>query len=190
MSCSTLIRWSGMAALLGGTLFIIAILVTLLSTLLLFGSSGPSGLAAAAFYTQSILLLIGESLLVLGLVGLYVHQSEEAGIVGFISCLVAFFGLVLGLANVGWSDLLGAFGWALFGAASLQAGIYPRPATILLIIGAIAAGLLTPLLGSVGGGLVGYVGALAIIVLNAAIAWLGFSLFTGKGLASTGEPRD
>jgi hypothetical protein len=184
VSGSTLIRWSGMAALLGGALFIGAILVTLLSTLLLFGPSGPSGLAAAAFYTQSVLLLIGESLLVLGLVGLYVRQSEEAGIVGFISFLVAFFGLALGLANVSWSDLLGAFGWALFGAASLQAGIYPRPAAILLVIGAIAAGLLTPLLGSVGGGLLGYVGVLATIVLNAAIAWLGFSLFTRKGLAS------
>lgn len=100
--------------------------------------------------------------------------------------MVAFFGLVLGLANVGWSDLLAAFGWALFGAASLQAGIYPRPGAILLIVGAIAAGLLTPLLGSVGGGLLAYVGALATIVLNAAIAWLGFSLFTGKGLASVG----
>lgn len=63
-------------------MFIIAILLTLLSTVLLFGSSGPSGLAVTAFYTQSILLLIGEALLVLGLVGLYVRQSEEAGVGG------------------------------------------------------------------------------------------------------------
>jgi hypothetical protein len=187
LSASTLTRWSGLAAMLGATLSILTTIVSLLFTLF-FSESTPTEVALAAIYAQAILSLLGGSLLILGLVGLYVRQLEDTGVVGLIGFLVTFFGLTLALASVAWTDLLSAFGWALFGAGTLQAGIYPRPAATLLVIGAVAAGLFGPLLAGFGG-MLGYVGAGAPVVLNVAIAWLGLSLFTGRGLASTENQR-
>ena len=191
MSASTLTRWSGMAALLGGVLFIIAILVSLLLSLVFFNPNEPPSQGAISFFYifRAILALSGEALLVLGLMGLYVRQSEATGIVGLISFLVTFFGLVLTLASVPWSDLPLTFGWALFGVATLRARIFPRPAAILLLIGAVATGGVSALLGGGLGGVGGYVGIGATIVLHAAIVWLGFNLFTGRGVSSTTQPK-
>jgi hypothetical protein len=192
VSASTLTRWSGMAALLGGVLFVIALLVSLVLPLFFSDpSEPPSQGAISSFYIlRAFLALSGESLLVLGLVGLYVRQSEATGIVGVISFLVTFFGLVLTLASVPWSDLPLTFGWALFGVATLKARIFPRPAAILLLIGAVATGVGSALLGSALGSGWEYVGIGAAIVLNAAIVWLGYNLFTGRGVSPTAQPKN
>ena len=192
MSATTLTRWSGMAALLGGVLFVIAILVSLLLPLVFFAPNEPPSQGAISFFyvLRAFLALSGESLLVLGLVGLYVRQSEAVGVVGAISFLVTFFGLVLTLASVPWSDLPLTFGWALFGVATLKARIFPRPAAILLLIGAVATGVVSALLGGGLGGIWEYVGIGATIVLNAAIVWLGFNLFTERGVSTTAQPKD
>jgi hypothetical protein len=191
VSASTLTRWSGMAALLGGVLFVIALLVSLVLPLVFSDpSEPPSQGAISSFYIlRAFLALSGESLLVLGLVGLYVRQSEATGIVGVISFLVTFFGLVLTLASVPWSDLPLTFGWALFGVATLKARIF-RPAAILLLIGAVATGVGSALLGSALGSDWEYVGIGAAIVLNAAIVWLGYNLFTGRGVSPTAQPKN
>jgi hypothetical protein len=63
-------------------------------------------------------------------------------------------------------------GWLLVGAAALRARFYPRVAAILLMIGALL--ILVPLPGTA-------------VVFAVAIAWLGFTLFTGRG-ASTELP--
>jgi len=109
-----------------------------------------------------LLYLISTALLLLGLVGLYISQSEAVGVLGFVRFLVAFLGTVL-LAGALWFELfitpslaaeapellaaelglpgfilmvlLGAVGWVLFGVATLRAGVYPRWAAILLIVG-------------------------------------------------------
>ncbi len=59
-----------------------------------------------------------------------------------------------------------ALGWLLFGILSLQTQVYPRPAVMLLIIGAIIAVIPLPL---------------STIVLAVAIAWLGYHLSTSLG---------
>ena len=71
------------------------------------------------------------------------------------------------------SYILAALGWLLFGVATLRAGVYPRWAAILLIVGAVLLGLPVP--GTE-------------IVLAVAIAWLGFTLFTGRAAAES-PPR-
>jgi len=78
-----------------------------------------------------------------------VLDSEPAGTLalGFTLAFLVFFPL----------------GWLLFGVATLRAGVYPRVAAIVLIIGAVISFLPIPATG---------------IVLNVAVAWLGFMLFT------------
>ncbi len=63
-------------------------------------------------------------------------------------------------------------GWVLFGLATLRARVYPRVAAALLIVGAVLAFL--PL-------------SLSTVLFGAAIAWLGFILFTGRD-ASAAQP--
>jgi hypothetical protein len=63
-------------------------------------------------------------------------------------------------------------GWLLFGVASYRARIYPRVATILLMVGAVIAALPIPL---------------TEIVLYVGVAWLGFTLFTGIGALDSDE---
>jgi len=148
------------------------------------------------------LFLFGGVLLLIGLVGLYVRQSEAAGIYGLLGFVAAFLGTALAVGAI-WSQLFSVpdmevelsmanpagvprvadpfvgglgfsmsfmvlfpFGWVLFGAATLRARVYPRAVAILLIVGAFLAFLPVPLSG---------------IVLDAAVAWLGFILFTGRG---------
>jgi hypothetical protein len=58
------------------------------------------------------------------------------------------------------------WGWLLFGVASFRARIYPRAASILLMVGAVIAGLPIPL---------------TELVLYVGVSWLGFVLLTERG---------
>ena len=71
-----------------------------------------------------------------------------------------------GLLNLGFTLTFGlvGVGWLLFGVASLRAGVYPRPASILLIIGAALTFVPLPF---------------TAIVFAVSVAWLGFVLLTG-----------
>ena len=90
-----------------------------------------------------------------------------------------------------WPSVLASLGWVFLGAVSLDAEAYPAEAALLLMVGAGLSGLANALVES---GLLLrsplYVaGAMsADIIFNAAIAWLGFSLFTG-GSKSVLYPR-
>jgi hypothetical protein len=66
-----------------------------------------------------------------------------------------------------------ACGWLLFGVATLRAGIYPRAAAVLLIVGAVLVVIPRPL---------------TSIVLAAAVVWMGYVLFRGRG-TSTEHPE-
>jgi hypothetical protein len=177
MPLSNLIRWGGLVAAIAAALFIIADLVVVVIAL---GQGSAEGLLFRAAISGS-----AGVLLALGLVGLYARQAEPAGYLGLVGFLAAFIALWLGQENVLWAALLANVGWALFGVASLGAGIYPRVATILLIVGAVLAGVVNLLLlaidfaGTAPASLVG-VGGLVGIIFNAGIVWLGISLFTGR----------
>lgn len=200
MSSSNLIRWGGLAALIGGVLLVIA---GLLGFIVFGGGEFSETAQTGTFAFTTLLYLLAITLVLGGLVGLYVSQSEAAGPLGFIAFLVAFLGtaLVVGafwtqafvaptIAEVNPEFLneepagrlgfgfmlsfsLASLGWLLFGVATLRARVYPRAAAILLIVGALLGFL--PFPGTE-------------LVLAVAIAWLGFVLFTGRGVGAAQQP--
>ncbi len=176
MSSSNLIRWGGLAAVIAGALFVIVDLTGLL--LLGFGQSlSEGGLSSNLLYLRFVTAPVAGALLLLGLVGLYLHQSEAAGVPSLVSFLVAFLGTVLAQSFV-QLVLLASLGWALFGVSCLRARVYPRVGAILLVISAVLTGVIRPLASSGSGTVLAYL--IADILLNVSIAWLGFSLFTRR----------
>jgi hypothetical protein len=182
MSSSSLLRLAGLAALLGAVLLVIVGLAQPLIENLFLRNPGSVGEGVmVTLYVRSGLGLLGRALLALGLVGLYVRQAGATGALGLTGFVVTFFGIT-SPAGFEWGPVLTNLGWALFGVACLQARIYPRTAVILLIIGAVAAGVLGQLLAAlvVGGPGITLVYALvgAEIVRNVAAGWLGYTLFS------------
>ncbi len=195
MSSSSLIRWAGLAALSSGVLSAIGDLLGLVVDL-----ENPLSATTASYTIVFFLYLLSTALLLLGLVGLYTSQSQAAGILGLVGFLVAFLGTVL-LVGALWFELFitpalaeqapelvgaelglpgfilmvlfGAVGWVLFGVTTLRAGVYPRWAAVLLIVGGVLAFFPLPLAG---------------IIFSVAVAWLGFILFMGRGEAISEQP--
>lgn len=190
MSSSNLLRLGGLAALLGGVLLALVSLVQLILNLFFPNPGMVSGVAITVSSIQLTLALLGQPLVALGLVGLYIQQSEATGVFGLIGFLIAFLGMALvsglGVEGVEGVAPLADLGWALFGVASLQARVYPRLAIILLIISAMVTGafslLVVALIAGPGSTLV-YVGVVTGIILNLTIAWLGYDLFSRRGAA-------
>jgi hypothetical protein len=174
MSSSNLIRWGGLAALVAGVLFVLVNLITLFA----FFEGLGGGAASPGLLLRSAVAPVSGVLLLLGLVGLYVNQLEATGVPGLISFLAAFSGTVLA-QSFPPVVLLASLGWALFGVSCLRAGVYPHMAAVLLIIGAVGTGAIRTLTSAGPGSVLLYVGA--DVILNVAIAWLGFSLFTRRG---------
>ena len=144
---------------------------------------------------QSGLTLLAGLLLLVGLAGLYFRQSEDGGLLGVVGFLVAFYGTVMAVgtfwadafiapslageelrfleaapptalaAGLTLSYGFVAFGWLLFGWSMLRTGLYPRQASVLLMIGAALTWLPLPLSG---------------VPFSAAVAWLGYALLRGK----------
>src|ERR687889_1113426 len=183
----------GLAAILGGLLIVVAAIVGLFVDF-----DNVAVAATGSYILFTILSLLGAILVLGGLVGLYARQSEQAGSLGVLGFLVAFLGTALAVgafwaitftepafAQVapellaqgppGWLNFgftltfaLTSLGWLLFGVATLRAGVYPRAAAILLIVGALISFLPLPL---------------TEVILAIAIAWLGLELFTGRGVS-------
>lgn len=170
MTSSNLLRWSGLAALIAGALFVLVNLITLL--VMSFGQ-GPFDLLIRAVISP-----LAGTLLLLGLVGLYIHQAEVTDVIGLTGFLLAFFSTGLAMAGNAWANLLADLGWALFGVSSFQARVYPPAAAILLVIGALLAAPFSVLV--VGGisDTLAYASVVANTILDIAIVWLGYALFT------------
>ena len=194
MSSLWLIRLAGVSATLGGVLLLVTDVIGWFVIppwqIAELGPPGPRGLWAAA-YLLALVLVLG------GLVGIYTRQAQSAGILGLVGFAAAFSGTVLSVgvawlpfptpiqalsASGGaswiaaWVGLVLTFvGWALIGVAAIRAGIFPRMAAIVLLIGAVLSFTVFQ------GGLPG------TLVLDAAIAWLGLSLLSGRA-APAGRP--
>lgn len=194
MQPSNLIRLAGLAALVSGAVSVMGDLLRLFVDV-----EGAASATTVPYAVVFSLYLLGGALLLLGLVGLYTSQAEEAGILGLAGFLIAFLGTVL-LVGALWFELfitpalaaeapelaeaelglagfilvfvLATLGWILFGVATLRARVYPRWAAVLLIVGGLIAFVPVPMSG---------------IVFSVAIVWLGFTLFTGRN-ASVEEP--
>ena len=94
MSLSTLLRWSGLAALVGYGLDAVS------EPFAFFGlqdENGPLSIAAASNFWFAVHLLGVITLLLglVGVVGLYARQAEKAGILGLIAFLMTFIGSAL-----------------------------------------------------------------------------------------------
>jgi hypothetical protein len=200
MSSPNLLRLGGLSAAVGGVLIVIVYLINVGVNLFLSGPDEFSATAPAAFRIQTALGLPGQVLLALGVIGLYARQSAVIGIIGFIGFLGAFVGMFFA-SGIIWAALLADLGWAVFGVSCLLARVYQPMATVLLIVGAVVSDAASVLVGSSSSILLGtgagaesifnavmYVDVGAEIILNAAIAWLGFTLVRQRSQA-TQQPR-
>ena len=201
MSSSNLLRLGGLAAVVGGVLFAVSDLLTLLLDV-----DDPIGSINSASFALSVGLgLISAVLLTGGLVGIYAARSGATGVLGLIGFALAFAGEILAAGGI-WSEAfitpalaqeapeilltdppgivtfgniltfgLLTVGWLILGAAILRARAYPRVATVLVLVGAVVQALpfLPPAIGVPGA-----------VVFDVGVAWLGFALLTGAG-AST-----
>ena len=199
MSSSSLMRWSGLAASVGGALFI----VLDVAEFLLIGNQPYSEAAASGGWilVQGSYILAAV-LISLGLVGLYLCQARHAGRLGLIAFVVTFLGGMMAAGST-WSEtffgpwlaqaapelldadptgaviagvlvsyVLFALGWFLFGLVSLRAGVLPRGAAILMMIGALLFVVFSvmelPFTG---------------VLYGAAVAWMGYALWSGAAEA-------
>jgi hypothetical protein len=94
------LRWSGLAALMGGMLHALGDLLNLTHLGVPFAESIGSSL----FFVQQTVYLLSAALLLLALVGLYAIQSETTGRLGMVGFLLAFLGTVL-FAGAIWALL-------------------------------------------------------------------------------------
>ncbi len=196
MSSSNLVRWSGMATIVG------AILIAILELMefILFGSLTESQVAATGGWVfVQVIYLIAMLAVLLGLIGLYTRQVEQSGNFGVISFLVAFIGTVL-FAGAQWSTafigpmlaaeapdimdaeptgsilvgyllsiILFSLGWLLFGWASLRSSVFPRGAALLVAVG----GVLFFIMGSLEW-------PASTLALDAGLVWMGYTLWSAK----------
>ena len=205
MTPSGLFRLNGFALVLAAVVFAVAEAISV-SILAAQGEDYDLAEVAAggAFFVQSLLTLLAGTLLLGGLVGLYLRQSEAAGRVGLIGFLLAFFGtaFVVGdfYANTFVTPLVAlgapaflddplsgilqvwlpfsfgvlALSWLLLAVATLRAGVYPRGASWFLLVGAVLALVPFPL---------------ANLPFYAALAWVGLHLLRARYVAPGGRRR-
>ncbi len=192
MNASSLIRWGGLATMLGGALVVIA---NTMSPFVIDFDNLSGSTATNVYVFQHLLLMLSQLLLLGGIFGLQARQSEAAGTLGRLGFLAAFVGTALMLGHF-WGQvfiapavaveaprlideptgllmvefilpfMLSAIGWVLFGVSMLRARIYPRLAAGLLIVGAVI-----PIVLTVPG---------SALILGLSLTWLGYVLLTGE----------
>lgn len=132
---SNLIRWGGLAAMLGGVVFVT-------DTVLTLTVADPS-----EDRWLDILFVTGILLVVVGLVGFHDLQKESYGYLGragfyttvaaSLLQVVGLVGFLLGSAALEWLIMAGGLGslvgFVLYGAAVLRAGVLPRWCGVALI---------------------------------------------------------
>jgi hypothetical protein len=153
------------------------------------------------------LILTAHVVLVFGLVALYAAQVEQSGLLGGLGMVLSVVGTtlvsgvvlveiagasgaevenVLGAGLPGALALLGGLafliGLFLFGAATMRAGVFPRWAGLLLIVGDAVFGL-----GSFAGSAATIFEIVGALITCVARLWLGLSLLSG-GATSQGNP--
>lgn len=136
MNSSNWIRWGGLVAMLGGVVFAT-------DTVLTLTVADPS-----KDRWLDILFVVGILLVVVGLMGFHELQRERYGRIGragfytvVVASLIQVVGLVgflLGSMALEWLILAGGLGslagFALYGAATLWAGVLPRWCGVALIV--------------------------------------------------------
>ncbi len=185
MSSSALIRWSGLAAMLGGVLWPLWFLIHLS-----VGSGEPGSAAYERYELVNRLLPLALIPVVVGFVGLHAVQRRSygrLGAVGFATVLVGFMLIIAGSVSEFWLFsnqpymqpnarqasfnlfLLGhlplAIGTVLFGIATVRAKVFPYKAAVMLVLPGVS--LVVPFVGT--------------FVFAIPFVWLGYLLWSGSG---------
>jgi hypothetical protein len=186
-----IVKVGGVAAALAGVLIIAQEIWDV--------AMGPitEGVGESAVHSTWVLLLV------FGVLGLHLHQQHAAGVFGEVATLIALFGLVALFAAAltevtmmpalpeSFVDepppamlavFLGSFvayvlGLLLFGIATWRAGVLPRRAAALLVIGIVLALALKSVVPGV------------LLVFGVALVWLGGATVTqARPTATEAEP--
>ena len=202
---SELIRWSGLALLLGGVC--IALFVLVLYPVGGFFGAGP--VHHPAWVPAHSLHFAGALLTLVGLIGLYARQWARAGRLGLVGFLLALGGTAMfvgtGMLTAFVWPVLAAYapatiessgavfappasllfyftvlslipGYVALGAATVRAGVLPRGGAVLLIVGVVLAILPPEPVGPVPWlGLV-----LGGVLFGAGEVWLGYALWSTR----------
>jgi len=146
------------------------------------------------------LVLTAHVVLVFALVALYAAQAEQSGLLGILGMVLSVVGttLVSGVVLIEIAGASGAeadavlsagltsalallgglaflIGLILFGAATMRAGVFPRWAGLLLIVGDVVFAA-----GSFAGAAATIFEILGALITCAALVWLGLSLLSGS----------
>ena len=183
---NTVIRWSGLLLIVGAALLVTALLIAL-STPEITQQLPP--LANALMLSSSVFLL-------LSLPAMYARQADVAGWLGLIGHALLQTGILLFVVvsappllyssfdrpfedslTAGLLGIALILGLLLTTIATFRAGVYPRGASILLLIGTAGmffsffiAGWLPRIAGQV-------IGVITNIPLGLALSWIGFSIW-------------
>jgi hypothetical protein len=193
---------SNLVRLGGGLANVVAGILLLLGHLLGLGGDPEYGTVLGG-----ILVLTAHVTLVFALVALYAVQAEQSGLLGSLGMVLGVVGttLVSGVVLVEIASASGAevdavlgaglpsalallgglaflIGLIVFGVATMRAGVFPRLAGLLLIVGDMVFGA-----GSFAGAAATIFEIVGALITCAALVWLGFSLLSGSG-TSAGQP--
>ncbi len=179
MSWSNLMRASGIAAVVAGTLFVVADLLDLLAARSGGFSTSEGTAPGVLIVVQSGLTLLAGVLLLFGLVGLYANRFEETGLLGLFGFVMAFSGTVMAVGAF-WGNVSVAPSLAhalVAETSSLVEATPPRAlsAGFTLSYGLVAAGWFAFGLGA----LISRVYPrfpVALLVVGAAVTWLPYPL--------------
>ena len=213
MSASNLLRLSGLAGILAGCLVILAEILTMSAGLMDMATMARTPLSAS-WIPLNLLEMLGVALLMLAFIGIYARQAPLGGGFGLLAFLVAFFGSLMfvgaGWSNAFnaplvartsptllagfppsplgqallWSAWLFAIGLVLFGLTVVQAGVLPKMAGWLLVLG----GVLSRAMPMINPRFNMYV-PLDSWVTSLALIWLGSALWSGRTETSTRMAR-
>jgi hypothetical protein len=207
LSASEIMRWGALSAVVGGALLMIAVLWSLIVEV-----GGPETFSEAAltpsYAISTGMSLLAAALILFGLVGLNLRQSETAGVLGRVGFLVAFLGTALVVGTV-WTEFFVAPSLAVGAPEFLDAEEIPGLLDVgfistytLLSLGwalfgvaALRAGIYprwVPIVLIIAAliGLVPFSGGAAPLALGIAVALLGFiSLRPGASISAGGSSR-
>ena len=191
---SNLIRWGGLAAILGGLIWIVAAIITASKPR---GCIGPAECDVMAMRDTSDvapLLLLALLLSAMGLARMFIRarntgRLDRWGQIGVVLCAAGVALLVLGMglnaiSEVFWAlvplgGLALVIGLALVGIGALRMEALPRWAAVLLVIGSLG------MLGS------NDQNAQVLMAIPFGIGWLavGYALWSGRGATLQRPPR-
>ena len=171
MSRTPMARIAGPLAIVAGTLVIGTRLAIMLTTPTELGDGLKAFALSPTFAVISVLSIVGFAFLALALVAVYEREGPAAGWFGVVGVGAALIGTVFMTGDwwyeafaVPWmadvsphvfetgaggrllagglaSFALFAIGWALFGAASLRARVFPRSISLGILVGGVLAGI-------------------------------------------------